>query len=62
VVQSLDFFNLWGALVLGLGFAAAVGMKQWKGAIFGVFLYVLYAGVFLIGLPALMAGAGPGGP
>lgn len=62
VVKSLDFFNLWGALLMGLGFAAASGWKQWKGAIFGVFLYVLYACVFLIGLPAVMAGAGPGGP
>jgi hypothetical protein len=61
VLKTVDFFNLWAALVMGLGFAAASQWRPWKGALFGLLLYVLYAGVFLIGVPAIMSGAGPGG-
>jgi len=60
VYGALDVVNLWSALVLGLGFAAATKWKPWRGAALGVFLYVLFAGAFLIGLPGLMA-QGPGG-
>lgn len=61
VYKSVDLFNLWSALVMGLGFAAASKWQLWKGATFGLFLYVLFACVFLIGLPGLSGGmGGPG--
>ncbi len=56
VFQALDFINLWAAVMMGLGFAAASKWQLWKGAAFGLFLYVLFACVFFIGLPALTAG------
>jgi len=63
VLGAADLVNLWSALVLGLGFASASRWSPGRGALFGVLLYVLFAGAFLIGLPGLMAGAsGMGGP
>lgn len=63
VLGALDVINLWSALVLGLGFAAASRWNAWKGALFGLVLYVLFACAFLIGLPGLVAGGpGLGGP
>lgn len=59
VYGALDLFNVWSALLMGLGFAAASKWQPWKGALFGLFLYVLFACTFLIGLPGL--GGGPGG-
>lgn len=53
-----DFFNVWSALLLGVGFSSATGMARWKGLLFGLSLYLLFAGVFLVGLPALAAGGG----
>jgi hypothetical protein len=61
VYAAVDLFNVWSALVMGLGFAAASKWNPWKGALFGLFLYVLFACAFLIGLPGLAAGMG-GGP
>jgi Yip1 domain len=61
VLKAFDFFNLWGAGLLGLGFAQAAKWRPWQGLVFGAVVYALFAGAFLIGLPALAAGAGPGG-
>jgi hypothetical protein len=61
VYGALDVVNLWSAVLLGLGFAAATKWKPWRGALLGVVLYALFAGAFMIGLPGLMA-QGPGGP
>ncbi|MEW5737662.1 MAG: YIP1 family protein [Myxococcota bacterium] len=62
VLGTLDVVNLWSALLLGLGFAAATKGKPWRGALVGVALYALFAGAFLIGLPGLMANGPGGGP
>ncbi|MBX5480430.1 MAG: YIP1 family protein [Myxococcaceae bacterium] len=56
-----DLFNLWAAILLGFGIAAGTGMKAWKGVAFALFLYLLFAGVFLVGLPSMALGTG-GGP
>jgi hypothetical protein len=61
ILGALDVINLWSALLLGLGFAGASKWSPWKGAALGVFLYALFAGAFLVGVPGLMAGSmGPG--
>lgn len=49
----LDFFRLWGAAVLGLGFSAATGMSKARGLLVGFVLYALYAGVFMVGLAGM---------
>ena len=41
--RRIDFINVWAALLMGLGFAAASKWSPWKGALFGLFLYVLFA-------------------
>jgi len=56
VLAAIDFFNLWSAALLGLGFAAAVKLPAWKGVLFGLLLYALYAAAILIGLPGLLGG------
>lgn len=60
---AVDFFNLWSALLVGLGLGKAMGVRAWKGALLGLFLYLLFAAAFLVGLPGLMesGGGGPGG-
>jgi hypothetical protein len=60
---AVDFFQLWAALLVGLGLARAAGMKAWRGAVLGLFLYLLFAAAFLVGLPGLLEGmnSGPGG-
>jgi len=55
---AVDLINIWAALLLGLGFAAATRWAPWKGALFGLLLYVLFASAFLVGLPGLI----PAGP
>ena len=63
VLRALDVVNIWSSLVMGLGFAAASSWRPWKGALFGLFMYLLFAGAFLVGLPGLMGGGpGTGGP
>lgn len=52
-----DVFNLWAAVLLGLGIAEGAKVRAWQGVLWGLVLYLAYAGVFLIGLPAL-GGAG----
>lgn len=61
VYKALDLVNVWASLMLGLGFAAASKWSPWKGALFGLFLYALFAAAFLVGLPGLMPAEGLGG-
>lgn len=62
VLTAIDVVNIWAALVMGVGFAAASKWSAWKGALFGLFLYVLFASAFMVGLPGLMPPPGAGGP
>lgn len=61
VYQAIDLVNVWASLLMGLGFAAASRWSPWKGALFGLFLYVLFAAAFFVGLPGLMPAEGMGG-
>jgi hypothetical protein len=61
VYGAIDFINVWASLVMGVGFAAASKWSPWKGALFGLFLYVLFAAAFYVGLPGLMPAEGMGG-
>jgi hypothetical protein len=54
--SSLDFFQIWAALLLGIGFAAVVGMRRRQGLLVGALLFLAQLGVFGIGLPALSGG------
>jgi hypothetical protein len=45
VLGAVDFFNLWAAALLGLGFAKGVQWSAPKGLLVGLFLYVLVAAV-----------------
>ncbi|HZN94147.1 MAG TPA: YIP1 family protein [Myxococcales bacterium] len=56
--SAVDFFSLWSAAVLGLGFSAASGMSRRRGVAVGLLLYAMYVGVFVIGM-AGMRGGGP---
>ncbi|MDP2273265.1 MAG: YIP1 family protein [Archangium sp.] len=58
VYTAVDLINIWVALLMGLGFAAASKWAPWKGALFGLFLYVLFAAAFFVGLPGLTEGMG----
>jgi hypothetical protein len=53
VSKAIDLINIWASLLMGLGFAAASKWSPWKGALFGLFLYVLFAAAFFVGLPGL---------
>lgn len=61
VLKAVDFFNLWSVGLMGLGFSSATGMRRGRAVLLCGVLYLLFIGVFSIGLPELMAG-GPGGP
>jgi hypothetical protein len=62
-LRAVDFFNLWSVGLMGLGFSSATGMRRGRALLLAVTLYVMYVGVFLIGLPAIMGGSGAkGGP
>lgn len=56
LASTVDFFNLWSAVLLGIGISAATGMRRWSGIVFALVLYVAFAGVFLVGLPAMGGG------
>jgi Yip1 domain len=58
ILSSLDFFHLWAALLVGIGFAAVVGMRRRQGLLVGGLLFLAQLGVFGIGLPALAGGGG----
>ena len=63
---GLDLFQLLAALLIGVGFAAATGMRRRAGLWVGLALFLAFVGVFGLGLPGMMAGGGqgpgPGGP
>ncbi|MFT3708995.1 MAG: YIP1 family protein [Archangium sp.] len=61
VFKAVDFINIWSALLMGLGLAAASKWTPARGALFGFFLYVLFAAAFLIGIPGMMPPEGMGG-
>lgn len=61
VLPAIDFFNLWAVGLVGLGFAAASGMKRRYAFLWTVFMYALFVGVTTLGVGAF-AGSGPGGP
>ncbi|MFP2925932.1 YIP1 family protein [Pyxidicoccus sp. 3LG] len=56
VASAVDFFNLWSAGLMGLGFSAATGMSRGRAVILAVVLYAMYAGVVMIGMPAMGGG------
>jgi hypothetical protein len=56
VASAVDFFNLWSAGLLGLGFSAATGMSRGRGLLLGLALYAMFAGVVMIGLPGMGGG------
>lgn len=68
VLDSLDLFQLLAALLIGVGFAAATGIRRRTGLWVGFVLFLAFVGVFGVGLPGLTAGGGgpghggPGGP
>jgi hypothetical protein len=63
VLKGVDFFNLWSVGLLGLGFSAATGMRRGRALLLAAVLYVMYVGVFMVGLPAMADGpGGRGGP
>ena len=55
-LAAIDFFNLWSAGLLGLGFASSAKISAGKGLLLGLFLYVLFAAAVLVGLPGLAGG------
>lgn len=57
LLASLDFFKLWSSGLLGLGFAAASGMPRSRALLLGFTLYVIYLGVFVIGVGGMRGGA-----
>jgi hypothetical protein len=60
VMRGVDFFNLWSAVLLGLGFSAATGMSRGRAVVLWCVLYALFVGVMFVGLPG-MAEAQMGG-
>ncbi|MDY7228125.1 YIP1 family protein [Hyalangium rubrum] len=61
-LKAVDFFNLWSVGLMALGFSSATGMRRGRALLLAVVLYAMFVGVFLIGLPGIMAGmaGGPG--
>ena len=57
LLASIDFFKLWTAGLLGLGFAAASGISRWRALLLGFALYAMCVGVFAIGIPGMRGGA-----
>jgi len=68
LLDALDLFTLAAALLIGIGFAAATGMRRRSGLWVGLLLFFVHVGAFGVGLPGLAAGGGhghgpgPGGP
>jgi hypothetical protein len=56
LLSSLDFFRLWSAALVGLGFAAASGMRRARALLLAAALYGMYVGVFAVGMPGLRGG------
>ena len=51
LLSSVDFFHIWTALLIGVGFAAVVGMRRRQGLIVGASLFLAEVCVAL-GIPA----------
>ena len=62
LLDALDLFSLAAAVLIGLGFAAATGMRRRSGVWVGLVLFLAYVGVFGVGLPGMQAGGGHNGP
>ena len=68
LLDALDLFTFSAAILIGIGFAAATGMRRRSGIWVGLLLFLIHVGVFGVGLPGLAAGGGhghgpgPGGP
>ncbi|ADO72410.1 conserved uncharacterized protein [Stigmatella aurantiaca DW4/3-1] len=58
LLGAVDFFNLWSVGLLGLGFSSATGMRRGRALLLMGVLYLMYFGVFSIGLPSMGGGAG----
>lgn len=56
--RAVDVFNLWSALLIGLGLAAALKLPRWAGAALGLTAYALVGAALLVGLPGLAGGGG----
>ena len=56
LLATVDFFNLWAAALLGLGFAATTKLSARRGLLAGLVLYLLFASAVLVGLPGLLGG------
>ncbi|MBZ4331724.1 YIP1 family protein [Corallococcus sp. AS-1-12] len=52
VLKGVDFFNLWSVGLLGVGFSTATGMRLGRSLLLIGVMYLMYVGVFFIGLPA----------
>jgi hypothetical protein len=57
ILSSIDFFHIWAALLIGIGFAAVVGMRRRQGLLVGAALFVATVCVTL-GIPAGGQGGG----
>ncbi|MCP3105242.1 YIP1 family protein [Myxococcus sp. K15C18031901] len=60
VASAVDFFNLWSTALLGLGLSAATGIRRSRGLLLAGVLYVVFAGVFMVGLPGIQMASGGG--
>jgi hypothetical protein len=58
LLGAVDFFKLWSVGLLGLGFSSATGMRRGRALLLVGVLYLMYFGVFSVGLPAMSGGAG----
>lgn len=56
LLSAVDFFTLWGVVLLGFGFAAASGMRRSRALFLAFVLWAMFVGVFKIGLPAMGGG------
>ena len=61
LLDSLDLFQLAAALLIGVGFAAATGIRRRSGMWVGLVLFAAYVGVFGVGIPGLVGGGGDPG-
>lgn len=61
LLELADFFHLWAALLLGLGFAAATKWSRARAVPIGALLYFLVVAAVTIGLPGLASGGGGAG-
>jgi hypothetical protein len=58
LLELADFFHLWAALLMGLGFAAATKVSRRRAVPTGMLLYFVVVAAFTIGFPGLADGAG----